>query len=209
VLLLLGAIVVGAMIGLALGGSLRHLSEVQFRWWGLAFLAAGLQFVPAPSSPGSRWVGAGLLIASYAALIAFIALNIRLPGLWVIALGFALNMMVIGLNGGMPVSDAALRAAYGNGYAEQHRELVQGHQTKHHLERPDDVIVPLADVIPVGGPVHQILSVGDVLWLAGLVWVVAEMTVGRRREAEATGGGQPGPGPGSTEARASHPSSSS
>jgi hypothetical protein len=207
VLLLLGAIVVGAVIGLKLGGSLRHLSEVHFRWWGLAFLAAGLQFVPTPSSPDSRWVGAALLIASYAALIAFIALNIRLPGLWVIALGFALNMAVIGLNGGMPVSDAALRVAYSSGYAEQRRELVEGHQTKHHLERPDDVLVPLADVIPVGGPVHQVLSVGDLVWLAGTVWVVAVMTRGRRRDEEPIGDGERALG--STEAPASHPSTSS
>ena len=194
----------GVGIGVALGGTIRHLADVNFRWWGLAFLAAALQFIPAPSSSGARWVGAALLIASYTALIAFVALNIRMPGLWLIALGFALNVLVIGLNGGMPVSDAALRAAYGSGYAEQRRELIQGHQTKHHLERPDDVLVPMADVIPVGGPVHQVLSVGDLVWLVGTGWVVAGMTRGRRRDGDgAIGDAAPGQDQDSTVAPAS------
>ena len=132
-------------------------------------------------------MGAALLMASYATLIAFIALNIRLPGLWVIALGFALNLLVIGVNGGMPVSDAALRSAYGSGYAEQRRELAEGRQAKHHLERPVDTLTPLADVIPVGAPVHQVLSVGDIVWLIGTAWVVTGM-MRRREERIATGG---------------------
>lgn len=171
-LLLLGAIVAGVAIGVLMGGSFRNLAEVQFRWWGLAFLAAGLQFVPAPSGD-ERWVGAALLMASFACLVAFMALNIRLPGLWLVAVGFALNLLVIGLNGSMPVRDSALEAAYAEGYADQRRELVRGDQTKHHLERPEDDLMVLADVIPVGAPVRQVLSVGDIVWLVGTVWVVA------------------------------------
>jgi hypothetical protein len=89
-----------------------------------------------------------------------------------IASGFALNLVVIAVNGGMPVRDSALARAYGDGYAEQRRELVEGGQTKHHLERPDDMLVGLADVIPVGFPIRQVLSVGDIVWLVGTVWVV-------------------------------------
>jgi hypothetical protein len=173
VLLILGAIAVGIGLGFALHGRLRNLAQLRFRWWGLAFLAAALQIVPAPSSSGLRWVGAALLIASYGAVVAFVVLNIRVPGLWLIAAGFALNIVAIAFNGGMPVSDHALRQAYGDGYTEQRRELRSGGQAKHHLERPDDVLIPLTDVIPVGNPVHQVLSVGDVVWLAGVVWLVA------------------------------------
>ena len=170
--LLLGAVVAGVAIGFVVGGSLRHLAEVRFRWWGLAFLAAGLQLIPVPSGE-ERWIGAALLMASFACLIAFMALNIRLPGLWLVAVGFALNLLVIGFNGGMPVRDSALAAAYREGYPDQRRELLAGGQTKHHLERPDDELMALADVIPVGAPIRQVLSVGDIVWLVGTVWVVA------------------------------------
>jgi hypothetical protein len=173
VLLILGVIVVGILVGFALRGNLRNLAQLHFRWWGLAFLAAVLQFVPAPSSSGLRWVGAALLIASYAVVVAFVALNITVPGLWLIAVGFALNIVAIGLNGGMPVSDGALRRAYGSDYLEQRRELLSARETKHHLRRPDDVATPLTDVIPVDSPVHQVLSVGDVVWLVGVVWLIA------------------------------------
>lgn len=183
-LLLVGAIVVGVLVGLLFGGSLRNLGHAHFRWWGLAFLAAALQFLPAPSGADHRWIGAAFLIASYAALIAFIALNIRLPGLWLVAVGFALNLVVIAANGGMPVRDHALRVAYPNGYLAQRRELVQGGESKHHLERPDDKLMPLDDEIPVDGPVQQVLSVGDVVWLVGTVWLVAGLT--RRPEDEVT-----------------------
>ncbi|HJP64867.1 MAG TPA: DUF5317 family protein [Actinomycetota bacterium] len=172
-LLILAAIVAGIAIGYALRGSLRNLARLQFRWWGLAFLAAALQLAPTPSSPDLRWVGAALLMASYAAVVAFVALNIRLPGIWLIAVGFAVNLLAIGFNGGMPVSDAALRQAYGIGYAEQRQQLLSGHDTKHHLERSDDVLRPLTDVIPVDGVIHQVLSVGDLVWLVGVVWLVA------------------------------------
>jgi hypothetical protein len=67
-LLLIGAIVAGVAVGLLSGGTFRNLADVRFRWWGLAFVAAALQFVPTPSASGSRWIGAALLIASYAAL---------------------------------------------------------------------------------------------------------------------------------------------
>jgi hypothetical protein len=174
VLLIFAAIVAGIAVGLALGGSLRNLAHLQFRWWGLAFLAAGLQVAPAPSSPD--WVGPAMLMASYAVVVVFVAMNIRLPGMWLIAAGFALNIVAIAFNGGMPVGDDALRRAYGSGYAEQRQELLSGGESKHHLERPDDVLTPLTDVIPVGGVIRQVLSMGDVVWLAGVVWLVAGAT---------------------------------
>jgi hypothetical protein len=175
-LLLIGALVLGAVVGLAFGGSFRKLSELSFRWWWLALLGLAVQFVPAKSH---AWA-VGLLIASYALLTVFVAANFRVPGMWLLALGFVVNIVVIAANGGMPVSDHALRVAYGtSGYAEQRRELVTGEGgSKHHLQRPDDVLVPLTDVIPVGPPVHLILSVGDLLSLVGAAWVVAAATLG-------------------------------
>src|SRR6266498_341405 len=111
--LILVAVVLGLAVGLLVRGKFRRLGEIRFRWWGLAFLGLGLQLVPVPSSPGQadHWAGVGLLVASYLVLLVFVVVNIRTVGFPLIALGFTLNALVIVLNGGMPVSDHALRVA--------------------------------------------------------------------------------------------------
>lgn len=178
-LLIVAALVAGVLIGLALGGSLAKLADVHFRWWGLAILGLAVQLVPVPASPAGRAAGAALLVASYVLLLAFIALNWRHPGLPLMAVGFALNILVISVNGGMPVSDGALRSAYGtSGYRATLSELVHSGGAKHHLERPDDALVWLSDVIPVGTPIHRVFSPGDMVALVGMAWVMAAATKG-------------------------------
>jgi hypothetical protein len=55
---------------------------------------------------------------------------------------------------------------------------------KHHLATSSDVLLPLADVIPVPG-VDQVVSVGDVVMYAGIMWVIAAgMRSARRERAE-------------------------
>jgi hypothetical protein len=178
VLLIAGAIILGILLGLASGGSLRALAALRFLWWPLAFVGLALQIVPVPSMDGQadHWLAVGLLISSYVVLLVFVALNRRLPGFSLIALGFGLNVLVISVNGGMPVSDRALRQAYGPAYGDTLEELQGAGGAKHHLQRPDDVLLPLADVIPVGAPVRQVFSVGDLVALAGIVWLLAAAT---------------------------------
>jgi hypothetical protein len=182
VLLIVGAIVVGILVGLVLGGSLQQLSEIKLRWWPLALVGLAFQLAPIPSVKGQldHWLGVGLLIASYAVLLAFVAVNIRLPGFWLVAIGFALNVVVISINGGMPVSREALRQTYGSDYATILRDLEVNGGAKHHLSRPDDVLLPLSDVIPLGRPVRLVLSVGDVFFFLGVTWVIAAATRGPR-----------------------------
>lgn len=179
-LLITAAIVLGVLLGLVLGGSLRALADLRFRWWPLAFLGLALQVVPVPSMEGQadRWIAVGLLLLSYVVLLAFVAINFRLPGFPLLALGFCLNLLVIAVNGGMPVSEAALRRANGPRYSDSVLELQQEGGAKHHLERPDDVLMPLADVIPIAGPVGQVFSIGDLVFLAAIVWVLAAATNG-------------------------------
>ena len=179
-LLVIGAIVAGSLLGLALGGSLRSLAEIRLRWWPLAVIGLAFQLAPVPTLEGSadHWIGVGLLIASYVALLAFVIVNIRLPGFALISVGFALNVLVISLNGGMPVSKQALSEAYGPGSGTVLTELRASGGAKHHLERPDDVLLPLTDVIALGAPVHLVMSVGDVLFFLGVTWVIAAATRG-------------------------------
>ncbi len=183
-LLIVAAIVAGIVVGLILGGSFANLAQIQFRWWPLAILGFGLQLIPTPASREWHWVGVALLAASYALLIVFVTANVRYRGLVVMAVGFALNILVISLNGGMPVSDAALRQAYGPGYRATLTDLREHGGAKHHLQRPDDELTALSDVVPVGTPVHRVFSPGDVVALVGVAWVLAEAMLGRGRRSE-------------------------
>jgi hypothetical protein len=195
-LLILGAILAGILIGLILGGSLQQLAEIKLRWWALALVGLALQLAPIPSLKGQldHWLGVGLLIASYLVLLVFVAANIRLPGFRLIAVGFALNVIVIAVNGGMPVSRQALRQAYGADYPVILRDLELNGGAKHHMQRPDDDLIPLTDVIPLGSPVRLVLSVGDVLFFLGVTWVIAAATRGPRGRHRVGAEGEPGSG---------------
>ncbi len=186
-LLVLMALALGVLIGLALGGRVGRIADIRLRWWGLAFVGLALQLIPISSGPGQldHWLAVGLLVGSYLVLLMFVAANIRRPGFALVAVGFALNALVISLNGGMPVSNHALHVAAGPYYQETRERLTEHGGEKHHLRRASDVLVELADVIPVGSPVRQILSAGDVLWLIGTSWVIAG-AMGTRRAGRRT-----------------------
>lgn len=181
-LLILGAVVAGILIGLALGGSLDSLAGIRFRWWPLALIGLAMQLIPVPALRGQadHWLSVALLSGSYGVLLLFVALNLRFRGFALVGLGFALNFLVISLNGGMPVNDHALRLAYGSDYSNTVADLRANGGEKHHLSRPGDVLLPLSDVIPVGGVVHNVFSPGDVLSMVGIAWVLAEGAIGRR-----------------------------
>src|SRR5439155_21685311 len=174
------AVGAGCVSGLAVGGSLCSRAEIGLRWWPLAVIGLAFQLAPVPALQGQadHWVGVGLLIASYVALLGFVVANARLPGFALISVGFALNVLVISLNGGMPVSRHALLEAYGPLYGTVVTDLQASGGAKHHLERPDDVLMPLTDVIALGAPVHLVMSVGDVLFFLGVTWVIAAATRG-------------------------------
>lgn len=177
-LLVVAVVVGGILIGLALGGSLRNLADARLRWWPLAIAGLLLQLVPVPSRPGQldHWAAVGFLIASYVVLLVFVAANIRLPGFALIAVGFALNAVVIGINGGMPVKDRALRQAAGSRYEQSRQRLLEKGGLKHHLARSDDVLLPLSDVVGIGGPVGNVFSPGDLLSYVGVGWTLAGLT---------------------------------
>lgn len=212
VFVLIGVLVAAVIVGLVAGGSLRRFDDVHLRWWPLALLGLAMQVARLPflDEPWRERLELGLLIASYMPLLVFVWANRRLPGAWLIGLGLACNLLVIGVNGGMPVTREAIEAS---GQGEHIPALVQGDDPKHHLATEDDVLVFLADVIPLGGPVGQVVSVGDLVLYLGVGWLVVGVMRGRatpttrgrsRRRDEAPGmsppGGAPPPpgGPGAT-----------
>jgi hypothetical protein len=175
------AVAVGLVLGFLAGGRLRHLSERSFRWWSL--LAAGLVAQLLSGLLEGR-LGLGLLGASYALLAAFAALNVRLVGMWLVALGIGLNLLTIVVNGGMPVRASAIVAA-GIAQPDEVESLDFGTDGKRHLERPSDRLMLISDIIPVR-PLKQVFSFGDLMMSVGAGNVVFHLVQPRRaRVAEA------------------------
>jgi Family of unknown function (DUF5317) len=177
-ILFLAVVAFALALGYALGGRIHELEKLRLRWWPLAIIGLALQFLPLPSG---RW-GADLAVrivvlgCSYALLILFCILNVRLPGMPLLLVGLALNAAVITSNGGMPVSRTALMRS---GQADVLQELRDGGAAKHHLMTGDDILTFLADVIPIGGPIRQVASIGDVFVYLGLVILLVQAMRGR------------------------------
>lgn len=176
--LFLTVIGLAIVVGAASGGRLRGFGRLQLRWWGLVIAGLALQFIPLKPGTTGRdlYVRVAVLGCSYLLLIAFATLNIRVPGMLLAMIGLILNALVIVPNGGMPVSEQALRRS---GQPEEVSSLKKA--SKHHLESDDDVLRPLGDVIPIGGPIRQVASVGDVFIYAGMFWLIVSAMRGRTR----------------------------
>jgi hypothetical protein len=165
------------LVGYLTGGRLRNLSDLEIGWPWLALIGLGLQFVTGPGST----VPLVCLYLSFALLIVFTIKNIRVFGFAVILAGVLCNLLVIGINGGMPVSKAALR---GSDQARFLGDLENNPYPKHHLATDDDLLRFLGDVIPVPEPIAQAISFGDILTYGGVGMVVVGAMRGpsRRRE---------------------------
>ena len=165
--LLLAVVLVSVVAGYLLGGRLRTLGRLQLRSWGLAVSGLLLQVTPIPwGGDAGRRVAVALLIASYPLLILFAWRNLHLAGFVLIVAGLVLNMAVIAVNEGMPVSGSALRAS---GQEDVLTELRREPSQKRHLQGTGDTLRPLADVIPLPAPINQVMSAGDILMYAGII----------------------------------------
>ena len=177
--LLIGVVAVAVVLGYSLGGRLRRLEELTVRWWPLAPVGLTMQLAQLPAAiDPKRGLTLGLLVASYVVLLTFVGANVRAPGFALLFVGLGLNLAVIAPNGGMPVSADALAGS------DQTRTLAllqRGAGLKHHLMGEDDLLTPLADVIPFGPPFRQIVSVGDLVMYAGLGWTVVWAMRGRSK----------------------------
>jgi hypothetical protein len=176
VLLVLIVIGLAVCVGFAAGGSLRPFEQFHLHWWGVALAGLVLQAIPLTIGV-SRTVGTVALIASYVLLGSFAWVNRRLPAVWLVMVGLGLNLLVIGVNGGMPVSAGALEVSGASAEG-----LVGEGTLKHHLMGPGDTLTPLGDVIGIPPPVGAVISIGDVLLYAGVAILVVAIMLGRSGE---------------------------
>jgi hypothetical protein len=133
-------------------------------------------YLPATRSKIPTVVVAAGLILSQAVLLVFCWLNRRLPGIWLLALGLVLNLLVISANGGfMPISPqtaAALlpanvlaRLQVGGRFGYGKDILLTAGQTK---------LAWLADrfLLPAWSPYQVAFSLGDILVACGAFWLL-------------------------------------
>ena len=108
----------------------------------------------------------------------FLAGNSRLPGVPLIALGLLLNVVVITVNGAMPVSVSAANRA---GLSRADLRLAQDAMR---MPATDDTrLSSLGDVVPVALPRWpQVVSPGDVLVAAGVGLLLVTAGLRGRRE---------------------------
>ena len=145
------------------GGRLARLSTLQFRapWILMAAIAGQVLIVSVFPGSGSEALHTTVHIGTYVIAAVFVVLNRRIPWVWLVALGGALNFTAIAANGGvMPAAPRALEKA---GFALDPTGFTNSGAVNHpHLQLLGD-----AFWIPSSFPVSNVFSVGDVLILAG------------------------------------------
>jgi hypothetical protein len=143
------------------GGRLGRLAALRLRCLWLAPVALALQVLIVNIVPsGNHAVHVAVHIGTYGLLVLFLWINRAIVGTRTIAVGTLSNTAAILSNGGvMPASIRAQRLAglyEGGGF---HNSAAVAHP---HL-------LWLGDIIPVPGPLPNVLSVGDLIIFAGML----------------------------------------
>ncbi|MFN2615337.1 MAG: DUF5317 family protein [Actinomycetota bacterium] len=156
-------------------GRLAGLANLHLRWAWVLLLALLVSLIPLFwSAISGTGAARALLLASNVGVIAFLAVNVARArggvraGLLIAAIGWLLNFVVIAINAGMPLSRWAWEHSGQSGPIEAGKggffKVVEAH--------PGTTFRFLGDVIPLR-VVTQVLSIGDILLLAGIVVVIA------------------------------------
>lgn len=158
-------VAIAALIVLATRGSWTRLIHLPIK--GSLFFFAGLSIQIALEyvdfAPNRvETTGYALLMLSYVFLLAFCLVNLPLRGMGVIAFGIALNVIVIGLNQGMPTRAVGLDAQ-GNRIEKPIEQTV-----KHRPASDDDLLGFLGDEILLPQPFDALISVGDIVLAIGI-----------------------------------------
>lgn len=147
------------------GGRLSRLAEAPLERTWLLLAGLGLQVVVDVAAARGLLANAStegwlVLLGSQLLVLAWVAANRHLPGTGLVAIGLALNAVVIAANGAMPVAPEALAALGAEPGATP---------TGKHTLLTDATRLPwLADILPLP-PLRAVISVGDIVLAAGLL----------------------------------------
>jgi hypothetical protein len=178
VVFFVATIAVAVLVVAVTKGSFQRLGRIHLHALWLLFLALAIQialeFVEFPEERIDD-LGLAILLGSYALILAFCFLNRRTSGMWIVGVGIALNVLAIGLNGGMPTKDDVEER---NG-REVHVPIER--TVKHKPRESDDRLAFLGDVITAPGLPNQQFSVGDIVIGIGVVDICFEASRRPRR----------------------------
>lgn len=169
-LLALGGLV-GLVFGLLTGGSLHNVLGRRLRWPLVVVAVLVLRELEIRSPLGSAALGPAVFALSLAVLLVWAVWHHdRLPGIWLVVVGIAMNLAVVLANGGhMPVAPAAAHVG-------PPQLLEQGSFAQYILMGPDTRLGWLGDWIllppPIGQLFPQAYSPGDLVAMAGFAVVL-------------------------------------
>jgi hypothetical protein len=166
-MILILACAVGLAMLAATGTDVRRLSTIELRAGWLVWVAITTQVVVLTVFGRflGNHVGELVHLSTYVTAGIFVIVNLGLPGVWLMGLGGAANLLAITANGGvMPASARAWELA-GRGDTTGFANSVPV---------SDPHLLVLGDVfaIPAGLPLSNVFSIGDVLLVIGLLWLV-------------------------------------
>lgn len=177
-MLLLLAIPIGLLAGLAVGGRLSGLSKLSLRFTGMLLPALLIQLLIFPVFSEHAvlpFATAPLHILSYVLISIWILLNARILPLLLLGVGAISNFVVLLTNGGfMPASIAALQRAGLDFPAE--RLLQEGVYSNLILLSETTQLNFLGDIlyVPKWIPLASAFSIGDLLILLALIWLIVK-----------------------------------
>ena len=171
--MLIGGILLGLLLGLLAGGSLRNLAEIRLRWTGLLVAAVVIRFATEAALDAQidavEALRLPLLASAFGVLLVTLWVNRSYPGLSLAFLGVLANALVILANGGyMPIWAPALAAA-GLTEADVNRAFhtIVDAGASDFLGR----LLILGDVIPVPVEIiRNVYSLGDLFLTLGLAF---------------------------------------
>ncbi len=144
------------------GGRIGRLGLVRPRARWLLAAGLGLQVLIISIAPdGVYGLHAAIHVASYGLVIGFVAVNLSLPYLWLMALGGMLNLAAIAANDGVMPADPSALAAAG---------IVTDPQSfSNSTAVTEPALLLLGDIlwVPEAWPVSNVFSIGDIVIVIG------------------------------------------
>lgn len=171
---LLSVIVLGLALGFILGGRPRNLLSLRFRWNVLLLISLAIQLLLFTGISFAPIVVILSYTGSLALSLIWLGRNLVIAGVPVALLGGLSNFLAIVVNGGYMPIEAGLLARIRS--ADYVRELAAGQVTSNSsLANSHTQLRWLTDVIliPPPWPSPTVLSIGDLLIAAGIVWLIA------------------------------------
>jgi hypothetical protein len=163
---LVAVVVLSALAVPLAGGRLGALVELRLRHVWAIYAALGLAALGVGLPGLADGLRSLLLVAAYPVGAVFLLANRRVPGMALVGLGAALNLLAIAANGGvMPASAEALAAA---GLPVDD----PGFESSAALADPRLAFLGDVFAVPAAWPLSNVFSVGDVCIGAGLAWGV-------------------------------------